>query len=89
MLNEKIPGLPAQDISDEEFEKIKWDVAYNVIEPDYPSPSPSDPFYCSKIPVAINSNQGSNLLVQKRVSKVTSIVDIITKTVKRQNCLTN
>lgn len=62
LLNEKIPSLPAESIAYHELYDIQWDIEYDVIEPDHPSPTPSNPFDCSKTPVSIHCYQGGNLL---------------------------
>lgn len=56
LLNNKIPGPATQSIANEELDEIKWDVEDYVIEPDHTSPTPSNPFNCSKAPICIDSN---------------------------------
>lgn len=62
LLNNKIPSPPTKGVSDEELNKIKWDVTDKVIKPNDTSPTPSDPFNSSKAPICIDSNYSSNLL---------------------------
>lgn len=62
LLNEKIPSLPAQRIAYHEFYDIQREIEDEVIKPDHPSPTPSNPFNGSKTPICIDCNQGGNLL---------------------------
>jgi len=67
LLNDKIPSFPAQSISDEELEDIKWEVKDEIVEPHNTSPAPSNAFDRSEPPVSVHSNQCSypNLLGKK------------------------
>lgn len=70
LLNDKIPRLPAQSISGEELNKIKWDVEDEIVKPDHTSPTPSNSFNCSKAPVRIDSNQCSNLFKEYKTVSI-------------------
>ena len=65
LLNNKIPGPATQSIANEELDEIKWDIEDYVIEPDHTSPTPSNPFNCSKAPICIDRNYCGNLLAVK------------------------
>ena len=61
LLNDKIPSFPAQSISDEELEDIKWEVKDEIVEPHNTGPAPSNAFDWSETPVSVHSNQCSYL----------------------------
>lgn len=61
LLNDKIPSLSAQCITDEEFDEVEWEVEDNVVQPYHSSPTPSNTFYRSEAPVCIDCDQGSDL----------------------------
>lgn len=54
LLNNKIPSSSTQHIANEELYQIKWDVKDDVVKPDHTSPTPSNPFNCSKAPICVN-----------------------------------
>lgn len=62
LLNYKIPSSPAQRISDDEFDEVKWEIEDEVVQPNYTSPAPSNALNRTKTPICIDSNQCSNLL---------------------------
>jgi len=56
LFDNKIPGSATKSVADEEFDEIKGDVEYDVIEPNDPGPSPTYSFYRSKAPICIDCN---------------------------------
>ena len=69
LLNNKIPSPPTQGISCKELDKIKWEIKDEVIEPNNTSPTPSNPFDCSKAGVRIDRNDGGNLNTTKLIDR--------------------
>lgn len=61
LLDNKVPSSSAQDVSDEEFEEVEWDIEHDVVEPDHAGPAPSNPFDGRECPVCVNRDQSGDL----------------------------
>lgn len=61
LLDDKIPSLSTQSITNDELDEVKRDVEYKIVQPYNTSPTPSNPFNSSKAPICIDSYQGGNL----------------------------
>lgn len=61
LLDDELPSFPTQSIAYKEFDDIEWEVEYEVVKPNDPSPAPSDAFNGSKAPISIYRNQCGNL----------------------------
>ena len=78
LFNNKIPSPSTQGISNNELDEIKWNIKDEVIKPHHTSPTPSNPFNCSKTPICINCNQCCYLLI-KEDGQVTSNITVFTR----------
>jgi hypothetical protein len=79
ILEQIIPGLATQRISDNEFKDIQRDVEDDAVEPNYASPSPPNSANPRKAPICIHSNDGGHLNKSIRKSKSLSHLCVICK----------